>query len=269
MNIIGLDVGFARNRATSGVAHFSDALALGHATADWRDRERVLGPLEDVDVAAIDAPIVPDREHGQRGVERLLCSGRFQRRCKPGASHVRGTGQELRRAGYETANQLAFVTSGRSLSREFPRVWVGRNLVEAFPNAFLGVCLEDHVYADQPKLKRGKKFDWLYSRWCSDGLFRRIALLVGLENLEVANACEANTHHEERAALVCLLTAASVASGNYVSIGDRLGGYIFLPPWDFWAQWAREEVEKQWERFPSLDVWISGSQLASNARGPE
>lgn len=117
MNIIGVDVGFARHRRTSGIAHFGVAgLKLGCATAEWADRERVLGSLGDADVTAIDAPLVADLEYGHRAVERLLSGGLFQRRCKPGASHVSGTGIELRRAGRETASQFVSVTSGRQLA---------------------------------------------------------------------------------------------------------------------------------------------------------
>jgi hypothetical protein len=117
------------------------------------DRKRVLGLVSDADVTAIDAPVVPDLEHGHRTVERLLSGGLFQRRCKPGASHVPGTGLELRGAGRETATQFACITSERPLVREFPRVWGATNLVEAFPNAFLGMCVPDDAYRNMPKLR--------------------------------------------------------------------------------------------------------------------
>lgn len=263
MNIVGVDVGFARDRRTSGVAHLGIAgLTLGCATADWADRKRVLGSVGGADVTAIDAPVVPDLEHGHRTVERLLSGGLFQRRCKPGASHVPGTGLELRRAGRETATQFASVTSERPLPREVPRVWSGTNLVEAFPNAFLGVCVPDDKYRNMPKLRRGKKFDWLYDQWCGAGLFSKLAEFIGLEGRLVADACQSNRHHEERAALVCLLTAASVASGKYAAAGDKLGGYIFLPPMTFWAAWAQEELYRQQRRLADVDVWIDGALSA-------
>jgi predicted RNase H-like nuclease len=259
MNIIGLDVGFSQDRPTSGVAHLdSTSLRLGHATSEWSSRERVLGPINTVEVAAVDAPIVPDVAHGQRDVERLLSSGIFQRRCKPGASHVRGTGQGLRQAGRETASQLASVTPERPLPKEFPRAWKGTNIVEAFPNAFLGVCLDESLYAEMPKLKRGEKFDWLFDAWCRGGLFPQIAALFGLETAGVVDACHRTDHHDERGALVCLFTAASVATGQYVAMGEKLGGYIFLPPWQLWSNWARREVDHQRQRLPWLDVWIDG-----------
>lgn len=225
MNVIGLDVGFARDRPTSGVAHFGVAgVKVGHATAEWSDRKRLLGAVHDADVTAIDAPIVPDIDHGHRAVERLLCGGLFQRRCKPGASHVPGTGMQLRQAGRATADQLASVTSSRALRREFPRVWPAHNLVEAFPNAFLGVCIGEPTYAGMPTLKRGRKFDWLYDHWRHDDRFAFLASALG--------------------------------------IGDARGGYIFLPPWTVWAPWARHELERQRRRFPAATVWIDGASFA-------
>lgn len=263
MNIVGLDVGFARDRPTSGVAHLGAAgLSLGHATAEWADRRRLLSAADDVDVVAIDAPLVPTLDHGQRVVERLLCGGRFQRRCKPGASHVPGTGMQLREAGRASADQLASITASRPLRHDFPRVWPPRNVVEAFPNAFLGVCVADDVYAGMQRLKRGRKFDWLYEHWCATDLFTACGAAVGIAGAAVAR-CHENGHHEERAALVCLLTAASVATGRYVAVGDPQGGYIFLPPWTLWASWARHELDRQRRRYPQATVWIDGAPLAA------
>ncbi len=259
MNIIGLDVGFSQRRPSSGVAHLNGTrLTVHHTTCKWSDRKRILGSMDPVDVAALDAPVVPDSEHGQRDVERLLSFGLFQRRCKPGASHVRGTGQALRQAGGETADQLAAVTPEQPLPAEFPHARNSTNIVEAFPNAFLGVCLQDSAYALTPKLNRGKKFDWLYDAWCRDGLFPQIAAFLGIDDAGVLDACHRNDHHDERAALVCLLTAACVAAGKYVAVGEKLGGYIFRPPWQLWSDWAQIEVDCQRERLPWLDVWIDG-----------
>jgi predicted nuclease with RNAse H fold len=262
MRLIGLDVGFSRSRPTSGIAYLGDeGLTVCHATANWADRQRALGTIRDVDVTAIDAPLVPEGHTRHREVERALSRGCFQRRCKPGASHVRGTGLELRRAGRDTAEQLASLTSERPLVRDFPRVWGKRNLVEAFPNAFLGVCIDDLAYRMMPKLRRGRKFDWLYDEWCRSGLFREVASFLGLDDGVLAQACKLNSHHEQRAALICLLTAASVARGKFVAVGEPDGGYIFLPPFAFWAGWAREEVERQRELIRGLQVWADGSSF--------
>jgi predicted RNase H-like nuclease len=259
MKLVGVDVGFSRSRPTSGIAYLGDeGLMLGHATAEWADRQRMLGRVRDADVTAIDAPLVPEGHTRHREVERALSRGCFQRRCKPGASHVRGTGMELRRAGRETADQLACLASERPLVRDFPRVWGKRNVVEAFPNAFLGVCIDDPVYRDMPKLRRGHKFDWLYDQWCRSGLFAKVAEFLGFDDGVFAHTCQMNLHHEQRAALICLLTAASVARGRFVAVGEPEGGYIFLPPFTFWTAWAREEVERQRQLIRGLQVCVDG-----------
>jgi hypothetical protein len=105
------------------------------------------------------------------------------------------------------------------------------NIVEAFPNAFLGVCLPAVTYARIPPLRRGRKFDWLYDEWCSDGLFGRLAeTLGGVLPKTFDTMCQTTRDHEHRAALVCLATAACVAAGRYTAVGDKDGGCFFLPP---------------------------------------
>ena len=45
------------------------------------------------------------------------------------------------------------------------------------------------------------------------------------------------TDHDDRAAVVCALTALAVAAGNYVVVGDE-DGWIVLPPRSFIRPWA-------------------------------
>ena len=47
-----------------------------------------------------------------------------------------------------------------------------------------------------------------------------------------------------------------------VAVGDPAGGYFFLPPWPCWAAWAREELARQGDRLPSLEIWIDGRRHA-------
>jgi hypothetical protein len=257
--IVGLDVGFSRKRPSSGVARLrSDgSLRLGHTTADWEKRRRILGD-EPVRLAAIDAPYTRAGAEARRACERVLSLGGFGRRCKPASSHVPGTGRLLRQAGWESAQQLRRLAAATELAVQFPRL-DGCNVVEAFPNAYLGVCLPLAVYATAPKLRRGKKFDWLYDAWRARRLFEAAVEQIGLPLLEhLPEACESTSQHDQRAALVCLLTAAGVLAGRYTAVGDGIGGWIFLPPLDAWAAWAREELERGRERTPGLEVWSDG-----------
>lgn len=267
MNLVGLDVGFSATRCSTGVARLDGVggLRVGLANASWESRRGLVGGAP-IDVAAIDAPFTTAGAREPRPCERLLTLGRFGRRCRPGLSHVPGTGSRLRAAGWETARQLRDLAPRKELSLSFPRVG-DCNAVEAFPNAFLGVCVPDEAYERSPRLRRGRKFDWLYDRWVATGRFRRLVFELGLERRHgLAKACEENRQHDERAALVCLLTAAGVLLGRYTAVGEAAGGYLFLAPWRRWEPWAREELDRQRARVPGLEVWIDGRpRLAGDA----
>ena len=260
--LIGLDVGFS-TRPTSGVARLDadGALRLALATSTWASRSVVVG-TQRADIAAIDAPYTTAKPDEFRSCERVFTLGRFQGRCKPGLSHVRGTGRELRAAGWKTAQQLRPMVDRKAVGAEvkFPRI-EDSNIVEAFPNAYLGVCVSDDAYDQMPRLPRGRKFDWLFDRWVKGGLFGRVVEKIALEQLaDLEGTFNRNRQHDERAALVCLLTAAGVFAGHYAAVGNEAGGYFFLPPWHSWATWAREELDRQRAREPGLEVWISGSR---------
>ena len=45
-------------------------------------------------------------------------------------------------------------------------------------------------------------------------------------------------NHDERAAVVCALTALCVAAGEYTVVGDRQDGWILLPPRSLIQPWA-------------------------------
>jgi predicted nuclease with RNAse H fold len=256
--LIGLDVGFSATRRSSGVARLGPGgdVRVGHTTSAWEARRELTG-TERADVVAIDAPYTTSAAGAARSCERVLARGAFQRRCKPGLSHVRGTGRTFRAAGWDSARQLKALAPARALAAEFPRV-DGCNVVEAFPNAWLGVCLPAELYAEPARLRRGRKFDWLYDHACRLGLFRGWTAELGLPGDSLARECASNRHHDERAALVCLLTAAAVARGRYVAVGDRASGYIFLPPWPCWSAWAREALERERASLPGLELWSDG-----------
>jgi hypothetical protein len=76
-------------------------------------------------------------------------------------------------------------------------------------------------------------------------------------------------NHDERAALVCLLTAAGVAEGKYTAVGNAATGYFFLPPWSMWQSWARQEIDIQRCRTDCIDVWIDGRCHTSLEALPE
>ena len=244
MHLVGVDIGFSKRRRSNGIAIFRDGSLVRAERLSVTERDDALRSLERVDVAAIDAPLLPVgiSEHLSRECERVFSRGVFQKRCKPGMSHIRGTGQTLREHGSRVAAHLIAANAVLTTDPQHPSMLFGANIVEAFPNAFLGVVVPEEDFLGIPKIKRGGKFDWLYDRWIAHGLFASIIAAADLPN-DVGRRCETERDHDIRAALVCLLTAALVHTGNYATIGDETGGYFFLPPFDLWMPWARDEID--------------------------
>jgi predicted RNase H-like nuclease len=245
MHLVGVDIGFSNRRRSNGIAVFRDGVLVRAERLSVVERNTALQLLDQVNVVAIDAPLLPPRttETLPRECERVFSRGAFQKRCKPGMSHVRGTGLTLREHGGHAASQLITATAMRMTGESLPHMLFDSNIVEAFPNAFLGVLVPEEDFLHAPKIKRGGKFDWLYNRWIARRLFAGIVTAAGLPN-KIAERCDNEKDHDIRAALVCLLTAGLVSTGNYEAIGDETGGYFFLPPVDLWMPWARIEIEQ-------------------------
>jgi predicted nuclease with RNAse H fold len=125
----------------------------------------------------------------------------------------------------------------------------GVRVVEAFPNAFLGVMLDDKTYAAFERIPRGRKSDVFFKQASRDRTFDRLFESLGWDDLNLREQIQAVSRettrisHEHRAALVCVLTAACALSGRAAYIGDEVGGSICLPPRDLWADWARAALE--------------------------
>ncbi len=241
---MGIDIGFSTSRASTGVAWYTSGRFGVHAVKSGK--AQILDCLPKsfcADVAALDGPLVPNSKNGgTRYAERCLARGAFQRRCKPAFSHF-GTGYALRKATRVAASQIRDVVKERSL-RQTPFSFARRSIVEAFPNAFLGVILDDDVYEKRPHLKRGQKFDWLYERAMEERVIDKLVSHIGFAIPGLLDAVQREEHHEKRAAHICLLTAACVAANKLTGIGDEHGGWIILPPLVLWANWSRKALDE-------------------------
>ncbi len=244
MHLVGVDIGFSERRRSNGIAVVRDGRLIRAERLTVGERDAALRSLRDVDVVAIDAPLLPPgtADTIPRHCERVFSRGLFQKRCKPGMSHIRGTGQLLREHGRRAAEQLLAASSFQPSIHPLQRIWPDAPIVEAFPNAFLGVVVPDEDYAIATKVKRGGKFDWLYDRWIDRGLFAPVVAAAQLSD-EIAARCEAEKDHDIRAALVCVLTAAFAAAGTAEAVGQDADGYFFLPSMDLWATWAKKSLE--------------------------
>lgn len=234
MNLLGVDVGFSKTQKSTGIACLHEGeLILYRADCTWEDRKKRLPESFVPQVIAIDGPLLPTGADPKtvRPCEQLFSKGLFCRRCKPGLSHF-GTGFLLREAARETSEQFGGFF--------YDRYALGQEIVEAFPNLFLGVLVTEAQYAEIPKLRRGQKFDWLYE--CCLKKLRKLSDFIQVPEI-VYTKIESEDDHEHRAALICLLTAALAAAGKATLAGCENGGWFWLPPIALWEPWALEAAE--------------------------
>ncbi|MCA1442091.1 DUF429 domain-containing protein [Ensifer sp. IC4062] len=238
--LLGIDVGYSPSRPTTGIAwSIGDVCGAARTHTDW-DRRRLHIPASATySVIAIDGPLMPSDapDDLDRVCERLFIRGAFHARCKPGLSH-HGHGLALKKAAAETAAQVRHLAAASMIGKS---VIPGAAIIEAFPNAFLGVLLEDERYAMSRAAKR-RKFDWLYDRAVESGVFDRLLRTIGWNNETLLQKVTTERDHEKRAAWICLLTAATAAAGKSEVVGDEAGGWFWLPPTELWAGWARQAL---------------------------
>lgn len=238
--VLGVDVGWAPGRKSSAACR----LSWTGDRIDWRirrmgvdlgERRRVIADLmgDGVAACAVDGPLhgsleVMDR---YRLPERLLTRG-FQRIGKPGQSsspHGRRLNQE--------ANLFAALVldTGRLGPASHALAIHDRALVEAFPTSFLGTMMPDGRVPEH-----GQRSDVYFAHLTAQAPAPPRDLLAALlADLLPGRSCAhvpaAVTDHDERAALVCALTALGIALGRYVVVGDRADGTIALgrhaQPW--------------------------------------
>jgi len=108
-----------------------------------------------------------------------------------------------------------------------------RAVVEAFPSSFLGVMIDDPKAL---KARRGDRSDTFFDHLAIAGVLNQL-----LEHCLPGRSPSVDpitvTNHDDRAALVCALTALCIGSGDYTAVGDE-DGWIVLPPASFVRAWA-------------------------------
>jgi hypothetical protein len=254
MKLMGIDVGFSRKRATTGIACLDgDLLWVECAGTSWKEREAKIPRGFRPSIIALDGPLVPrDADVPiRRSCEAVFVRAPFHNRCKPGLSHS-GLGLALRRASADACAQFRCILTCSPLNQGAA---VCRNgpVVEAFPNAFLGVLRSECVLLSAQKFKRGRRFDWLYNQTVTTGKLRSVLARTLELPVGVWDRLECETNHERRAALICLQTAALAAQAKATVVGDDEGGWFWLPPWSAWQPWAIEGLEGH-HSHPALQV---------------
>ena len=204
------------------------------------DREKTISQIVSDSlllVVAIDGPLRPgfDEIGHYRSAERLLSRGELRKRIgKPGQSSS-GNGKKLN----TQANKSAEFVKQRCSTREaHHHVKIDRYaIVEAFPTTFLGVMIEDPTLLDRSKIRSDKYFIHLAENQYFEKLVHR---LIG--NRTWPQTLSEVVNHDDRAALVCAFTALCVATGVFTAVGDKIDGWIILPPQWMFADWAWRAV---------------------------
>lgn len=265
--VLGIDVGWSRRRASTGlcVVSWRDGVvtwAFARARHDEDSRRAAITALlagagSRASAVAIDGPLRPDLECRcrYRVCDALLSRGVFQRRGKVAPTSC-PSGFRL----HQEAALLAELVLEHAVApaRHRPAIHP-RAVVEAFPNLCLGVMCDDDSRSPYPRPARRRHWtDTLYP--CLVGGAKLQTLMTCLlPGHRVAGSWIEVTHHEDRAALACAVTALGVAVGRHVAVGST-DGWIVLPPAEAWGRaddggaWAeralRENVASAAGLFP-------------------
>ena len=231
-------MGFSEKRRTTcfcllqwkpDVAHITFMRTTSDAGKRRAALIELLGSDRRVEAVAIDGPLGPSlcalTEY--RSAEALLSQGAMQKRGKPGQTSS-PTGQLLHRHASALAGlalELADVADATHTEAIHPK-----RLVEAFPNAFLAAMMDEGHFIDLARNASDVFWRRLLESGALEALFERL-----LPHRRAIPELRHVTDHEERAGIVCVLTALSVARSSFVSVGDPLCGDIILPPLAAWG----------------------------------
>ena len=239
--VLGVDVGFSPTRRSSAVCRLDWTRdEVGWELARFRAREpertETLRRLADRPLlaAAFDGPLAPGFGvvGRYREAERRLTRGFGRLIGKPGSS-----GSPVGRLLNAAASTCATIVrdTGRVAAARHPEAIDAAAIVEAFPSSYLGLMIEAPTKA--LAVRRGDRSDVFYEHLAGNG---RLAALVAhlLPGRRASQRFGAVTNHDDRAALVCALTALGLAAGAYVAVGDA-DGHVILPPRELMAGWAQ------------------------------
>lgn len=263
--VLGVDVGFSPSKRSSAVCLLSwTETELGWSIKRFRYRERdwkaaltELGTRTPLLAAAFDGPLRCgfDVIGRYRTAERVLTRGLGGTIGKPGQSSS-PAGKCLNAA----ANTLTrFVRDTATLADAcHPHRIDPKAIVEAFPSSFLGVMLER---PSDLTVSRGDRSDVFFQHLASVGALQDLAHHL-LPGRQARHSWTDVTNHDDRAALVCALTALAVAQGDYTAVGDE-DGWIVLPPRQFIRSWAWDILAANGESEGHVAAVNSGAPVAA------
>jgi hypothetical protein len=115
-----------------------------------------------------------------------------------------------------------------------------RSIVEAFPTSFLGLMLANPISVMSTRTKRSDVF---YKALVEDGTLKRLFEFL-LPHRTIDSELSLVTNHDDRATLICAITAMATAACKYCCVGDSKNGWIVLPPQEFIRPWAHEMLNE-------------------------
>lgn len=260
-SVVGIDVGCSPKRRSSAICRLEwTASDIKWEIARFRavepERERsicMLATGRPVSAAALDGPLRRgfDVIGRYRTAERLLTRRLRPLIGKPGQSSS-PVGKLLNHHANECARHLI---THADLSDASHGVAIDQKaIVEAFPSAFVGLMIKEPA---QLAARRGNRSDVFFEH-----LARRRVLSALIEYCLPRRRLEPDPdvvrNHDDRAALICALSALCVAVGDFVAVGDE-DGWIILPP--------RRFIQRdQWELLSTNAADVGGGALHEASR---
>jgi hypothetical protein len=238
-SVLGIDIGYSKTARSSAVCRFDwDATSIVFTVERFRalepERTQLLSRFADRPIlaAAFDGPLRSDLAviGKYRRAERLLTRKLQPFIGKPGQSNS-PNGRLLNAA----ANSCAKILLGTGCigNAAYHHAIHDFAIAEAFPTSFLGLQLQDpeRLKADKPA-KSDRYYKHLAERGDLD-----LLLSFLLPSRKSESTFENILNHDDRAAVICGLTALCIAAKEYTAVGDK-DGWIILPPPAFIQNWA-------------------------------
>lgn len=249
-SVLGIDVGWSLKARSSAACRLSWDQESVHwhirrftaAPQDRRDGLRAVIAAQPLLAAALDGPLRGDLAiiDRYRHAERLLSERELREAIGKLAQSNSGNGRLLNAATNDCARLV--LEEARLADAGHAQAIHRLAIVEAFPNSFLGLMLDDPA---PHKGGRGSRSDRYYAALVADGTLQRL-IEHHLPGRVAAQSLAAVTNHDDRAALVCAMTALGVARRDYTGVGDA-DGWIILPPRRFIAGWA-QSIAADWSQ---------------------
>jgi hypothetical protein len=261
-SVLGIDVGYSTTRRSSAACWLEwdgneidwSITRFRHLEAEWQTALSEISNRGALACAAFDGPLRRglDTIGCYRIAEKMLTERLGGKIGKPGQSSA-PVGKSLNNAANTYAKfvikkfKMASATHENAIQDDM--------VVEAFPSSFLGVMLSA---PPEHKIARGKRSDYFFQYLAENG---KLGMLLDyfLPNRKHKKHWSHVTNHDDRAALVCALTALSAAAHDYVAVGDK-NGWIILPPRQFIQKWAWADLKSN----AGNNGWLTAFQVGNN-----